>query len=499
MARIDLSSLGSKIKSFVTAPFKRAGKVIAKVTPKSVKRVTNNSIIAALKTKEVQKKIGFTLLVILVFRIMAAVPLPGIDFKLFNQVFGNNPLNNIFTIITGGRLDNPSIVAIGLGAYINASVILQLLQTVIPKLEDLSKEGERGRKVINSYTRLLAVPLNIVQAFVIYTILKNVANTVPSLSGIVANIRPIDVITMIAALTAGSMVLMWLGELITENGIGNGTSIIITVGILSVVPGLMVRDFNFLQGDFKLLLNGNFNVLLDQSFILLYLTIGGLLLLIYGITFITSSTRKLTIQYASRVRAVQSGQSSYLPLKINQAGVMPVIFASALLTFPQIIAQLLTSLSDKASFLYKIGDHINNSFLGSAYRTGKTEEILMYEFCFFLLIIFFTYFYTLVTFKPSETADNLKKSGGFIPGIRPGKETEKHILSILLRLTFWGSLFLGIVALIPSLLRLLPQGTNLTIFSGIGGTSLLIVVGVITDTIRQIKSVAVTRSYDQFK
>ena len=251
MSSFDLSKAGSRLKSALAAPFKSAGRAIAKLTPKNLKRAGNNSIIAALRTKEVQKKIGVTLLIILVYRILATVPLPGIDVKLFNQVFGNNPLNNIFTLVTGGRLDTPTVVAIGLGAYINASVIIQLLGTVIPKLEELQKEGERGRRVLNTYTRLLAVPLNIVQAFVIYTIMKNVANTVPALAGIVANIQPLDVITMIAALTAGSMVLMWLGELITEYGIGNGTSIIITIGILSVVPGLIVRDLTFLQSDFQ--------------------------------------------------------------------------------------------------------------------------------------------------------------------------------------------------------------------------------------------------------
>jgi preprotein translocase subunit SecY len=178
---------------------------------------------------------------------------------------------------------------------------------------------------------------------------------------------------------------------------------------------------------------------------------------------------------------------------------MPVIFASALLSFPQIISQLLTSLTATDSFLYNLGQKIGSSFLGTAYQTGDAGNIFLYEFVYLILIVGFTFFYTLVTFKPSETADNLKKSGGFIPGIRPGKETEKYIITILLRLTFWGALFLGVVSLIPSLLRLMPNGANLSLFSGIGGTSLLIVVGVVIDTLRQIKSVAVTRSYDQFK
>lgn len=496
MAKINLntslSNIKNRIKNTVT-PLKNKVKLpITKFNP--------NSFISALKTKEVKRKILITIGIILVYRILAAVPLPGIDIKLFNEVFGNNPLNNIFTIVTGGRLDNPSVVAIGLGAYINASIILQLLGTIIPKLEELQKEGERGRRVINSYTRILAVPLNIIQAIVIYTVMKNVAQTIPSLAGLLDGITTLDIVSMVAALTAGSMVLMWLGELITEHGIGNGSSIIITIGILSTIPGLIVRDFAFVQNDLNLLFqNGNFNVLVSPNMITVYLSIIALIVLIFGITFITEAVRKITIQYASRVRATQAGQSSFLPLKINQAGVMPVIFASALLTFPQVFAQIMTSISGADSVLYKIGTAISNSFLGSGYSSTNTGNFIAYEGVYLLLIIAFTFFYTLVTFKPSETADNLKKSGGFIPGIRPGKETEKFILSILLRLTFWGALFLGIVSLIPTLLRLLPNGSNLSLFSGIGGTSLLIVVGVVIDTLRQIKSVAVTRSYDQFK
>ncbi len=499
MAKLNLSSIGNSVKNLVVTPFKKAGKLISKILPRSIKRPNGDTLLAALKTKEVQRKIMITIGLIVVYRILAAVPLPGIDIKIFNQVFGNNPINNLFTLVTGGRLDNPSVVAIGLGAYINASVILQLLTTIIPKLEELSKEGERGRQVINMYTRILAVPLNIIQAYVIYTVLKSTAANIPELSGLVASITTMDMITMIASLTAGSMILMWIGELITSYGIGNGTSIIITISILSVLPGLLVRDFTFLSSDFGLLLKGNLNILYSPSFILVYLTVGALIALIYGITYVTESSRKLVIQYASRVRATQAGQSSYLPLKINQAGVMPVIFASALLSFPQIISQFLISVTAADSFLYKVGNKINNSFLGNAYRSGDTNEILLYELATFVLICFFTYFYTFVTYKPSETADNLKKGGGFIPGIRPGKETEKFITTVLIRLTFWGAIFLGTIAIVPSLLRLVPQGTNLAIFTGIGGTSLLIVVGVITDTIRQIKSVAVTRSYEQFK
>jgi len=490
----------SKLTGFFKKPLFGIKSFIARIIPKKISRPGTNSIISALKTKEVQRKIVFTLLVIAVYRVLAAVPLPGIDIKLFNEVFGNNPVTNIFTVVTGGRLDDPSVVAIGLGAYINASIIIQLLSTVIPKLEELSKEGERGRKVLNSYTRILAVPLNIIQAFVIYSIVQNVGQTVPELAGLLTNVTTLDVIAMVAALTAGSMVLMWLGELITEKGMGNGTSIIIMVSILSVIPRVVTKDFAFISGDLNLLFqNGNLNVLGNEKFLSLYAVLLGLLFLIVGITFITEAVRKIAIQYASRVRASQAGQGSFLPLKLNQAGVMPVIFAYSLLTFPQILAQILTSITASDSFLFKLGTSINNSFLSSSNLNTSTGNIVLYEGVLFILIVFFTFFYTFVTFKPKETADNLKKSGGFIPGMRPGKETEKYITNILIRLSFWGAIFLAVVAIIPNLYRLGNFTQNLNIFTSIGGTSLLIIVGVISDTLRQIKSVAVTRSYEQFK
>jgi preprotein translocase subunit SecY len=495
-----MSKIKKTLKNIITFPTRIFAKSKYKVSKKLAQEGEGLSFWGIVHNKELKNRILFTIAMVLVFRILAAVPLPGLDVKIFNEVFGQNPLSNIFTMVTGGRLDNPSIVAIGLGAYINASVIIQLLQTVIPKLEELSKEGERGRKVLNQYTRFLAIPLNVVQAIVIYTVLKNSASSVAELSGLMANVTTLDIVTMVIALTAGSMVLMWIGELITENGIGNGTSIIIAVGILSIMPSLVSTDFSFITTDLQLLINnGNYNVLVNDNFKLLYAVILGLILLVWGIVYVTEASRKIVIQYANRVRSMQAGASSYLPLKINQAGVMPVIFASALLSFPQMIASLLVNIKDTTNFFYKIGEAINNSFLNYSARTGNNMEVFYYEAVYFVLIIIFTYFYTFVTFKPSETADNLKKSGGFIPGIRPGKETEHYISHVLFRLTFIGSIFLGVVALIPSLVGLMPQGANLAIMRGIGGTSILIVVGVIIDIIRQMKSISVTKSYDQFK
>lgn len=463
------------------------------------RKESGNSIWEALRSKDIRRKIFITFGLVVVYRLLAAVPLPGIDVRLFTQVFGNNPLTNLFTLVTGGRLDSPSLVAIGLGAYINASIIIQLLQTVIPKFDELSKEGERGRQVLNQYTRILAVPLSVVQGFVILTVLRNVGASYPELAGIVDNISSLEVLTMIAALTAGSIVLMWLGELISEYGIGNGISILITVSILSSLPSLLARDLSFLQKDLTLLRNGNFNVLVNENFVVIYLLIIGMALVVLGVVYVTEAVRKVAIQYARRFRGGGVVPSSYLPLKINQAGVIPVIFASSLLTFPQIVAQFLISSADKEAFLYKLGTKINESFLGQGLEGLSNTDHLLYFLTYFILIIGFTYFYTFISYKPSETADNLKKSGGFIPGLRPGKATENYITHVLLRLTFVGAIFLAAVALIPSLIRLTPQGQNLAIISGIGGTSILIIVGVILDTLRQMKSLTVTKSYDQYK
>ncbi|MFQ5492834.1 MAG: preprotein translocase subunit SecY [Candidatus Dojkabacteria bacterium] len=489
----------SKSVKLLTSPLgllRRAGR---KVSKKAAEAAPSTSLFDSLRSPEIRKKLIFTFGIIVVYRILASVPLPGIDVTLFTEVFGGNPLTNLFTLVTGGRLDNPSLMAIGLGAYINASIIIQLLQTVIPKLEELSKEGERGRKVINQYTRFLTVPLSIVQGFVILTILRNVGSTVPELAGIVDNISNFEVLTMITALTAGSILLMWLGELITENGIGNGISILITISILTSLPGLISRDFAFLANDFSLLAQGNFNVLINENFVLIYLVILGFAALVAGIVYVTEAVRKITIQYARRFRGAEGVQSSYLPLKINQAGVIPVIFASALLSFPQIVSQFFLSSADPNSFLYQIGNSINNSFLGVNLGSLSPEDNFKYFATFFVLIVAFTFFYTFVTYKPSETADNLKKSGGFIPGLRPGMATQKYITHVLIRLTVVGSFFLAIIAIIPNLIRLTPQGSHLTLISGIGGTSILIIVGVSLDTFRQMKALTVTSSYDQYK
>jgi preprotein translocase subunit SecY len=423
-----------------------------------------------LATEEIRKRILFTLLMLLIFRLLAAIPLPGINGEAFSTYFGDNPFSNIFTLVTGGRLDNPSIIAIGLGSYINASVVLQLLTSVIPRLEELSKEGERGRQVINQYTRYLTVPLSVLQGLVIYTILKRT----PSLAPIIGEPSILEISTMIITLTGGTILLMWISELITEQGVGNGSSFIIFAGILSSLPGLIRKDLDVIAYDTALIIS----------------VVIGILIMIAGIIWVTESTRKIPIQYARRVRGrvMYGGQSSFLPLKINQAGVMPVIFAASFLTFPQIITQFFITSTDSSSFLYKASD-----WIGQLYTN---ENLWLYNLLYFIFILLFTFFYTFVVLNPDEQAENLKKAGGFIAGIRPGKSTAKHLTKIMVRLTTVGAIFLATVALIPTLAR---RGTELAFLSGIGGTSILIVVGVVLDMIRKLKSMIVARSYDSYK
>jgi len=419
-------------------------------------------------TPDIRRKLLFTLAMLAIFRLLAAIPLPGINGQAFKEFFGDSPFANVFTLVTGGRLDNPSIVAIGLASYINASIVIQLFTSVIPKLEELQKEGERGRQLINQYTRYLTVPLSILQSLVIYSILKN---QFPSLVG---QPSALEVLTMVATLTAGTILLMWISELITEDGVGNGSSFIIFAGILASLPGLVMRDLDLVAFD-KVLLIG---------------VVVGLLVMVAGIVYVTEATRKIPIQYARRVRGgmMHGGQSSYLPLKINQAGVMPVIFAASLLSFPQIIAQFFVSGSSASSVFYKLSEKFSLLY--------TSEYTWLYNLLYFVLIIAITFFYTFVVLNPNDQADNLKKSGGFIPGIRPGQSTAKYITSVMLRLTFIGAIFLATVALVPSLTR---RGTQLAILSGIGGTSILIVVGVILDSIRRLKSMVVTRSYEAYQ
>jgi preprotein translocase subunit SecY len=420
-----------------------------------------SSFKAVFRNKEISRKLIFTLFVITVFRLLAHIPLPGVDLEAFRRLFQQSEFLNLLNLFSGGALSNFSIIALGLNPYINASIVMQLLTMVFPSLEKMAKEEKEGRQKLNQYTRLLTVPLALIQSVGIYMLLRK--------QGIIGNLSWDRLGLMSLSLVAGSVFLIWLGELVSEYGVGNGVSILIFAGILSgmtvsFAQTLMVQT----SGDV-------FNLIL-------FLVITALV--IGGIVLINEAVRVIPIQYAQRVRGrkIYGGQATYLPLKLNQAGVMPIIFALSLLLLPNMAANFLGSAS--------LG------WVSSAARfvSSTLDNQLVYGFFYFLLVIGFTYFYTAVQFDPQELASNLKKQGGFIPGIRPGQTTQKFIEKVVTRITLVGAVFLGLIAVLP---MIIPRVTGVATFR-LGGTGILIVVSVIVETTKQLESMLVMRDYDGF-
>lgn len=461
--------------------------------------------------EQIWKKIFFTICIIFLYRVLLAIPLPGIDVEQYQQAFGESSFSQtsyIFSLFTGGSFDSPSLVGMGIAAYINASIIIQLLTSVIPHLERLSKEGERGRELINKYTRYLTLPLAVFYAFGYVLFLRSIDESTEigaqlaqsGIKAIFADLNTAQIISIVITLTAGTMLLMWLAELLTEVGIGNGMSIFISMNIATSLPALLANDFQVLnvQGAINSLVqDGNASILTDQAFLYLYTIIIGALLIYAAIVLITESTRKVPIQYARRVRGTENGEGSHLPLKLNQSGVIPVIFASSLLTMPQIIIPVLVnsaaSMEDGAplkSFLAGL----NESFV---LNTASIQYITVYV----LLTIGFSFFYSFIVMKPETVAENLQKSGGFIPGIRPGKSTQEYVTKVMLRLTLVGGSFLALVAVLPLMIGntfTTDIGQQLAVFSGIGGTSIIIIVGTGLEFYRQLNSLRISNSYEQY-
>jgi preprotein translocase subunit SecY len=421
-------------------------------------------VIQVFKIKDLRKKILFVLMILVIFRIAANIPVPGIDAERLRQFFSNNQLFGLLNIFTGGAMSNLSIIMLGLGPYITATIIMQLLTMIFPQLEALYKEeGERGRQKFNQYSRLLTVPLATLQSYGMLTLLSR-QNIIGSLSGV-------QWLTSISVITAGALFLMWLGELISEKGIGNGVSLLIFAGIVSRVP-LSIKELV---------------VTYDSSKIPSYLAFFALALIItMGVVIITEGRRNIPVSYAKRVRGhrIYGGVSTYLPLNVNPAGVIPIIFALSIMLFPGMVANFLSasSIGWLASFAQGVGQLFQNPWF--------------YGFAYFMLVVLFTYFYTAVTFDPKNVANNLQKMGGFIPGIRPGRSTSDFLYFILNRVLLFGAIFLGTIAVLPSVV----QGvTGITAFGfAIGGTALLIVVSVVLETIRQINSQLVMRDYEEF-
>lgn len=412
----------------------------------------------ALKLEDLRRRIIFTLLMLLVFRIGAHVPVPGLDASVMEKLF-KGQLFGFFDVVSGGAFRRLSIFAMSITPYINASIIMQLLTVVIPRLEQVAKEGEEGRKKITQYTRYGTVILGFIQALgLAYTLKRSAAltiNTVPAM------------LLIALTLTAGTAFLMWLGERITEKGIGNGISLLIFAGIVSRIPAGAVQIFNLLKA-------GSINIFS----VLLFLVIA--VLVIAAVVFVTEGQRKIPVQYAKRVvgRRVYGGQSTHIPIRVNSAGVIPVIFASSVLLFPSTIAT-----------------YFPTSKFALAVNTYLSWRSPLYIILQFLLIIFFTYFYTAIIFNPVDVAENIKKYGGFIPGIRPGKATAEYLEKVLSRLTLAGGIFLGLVATLPNFMI---YATGIEVAAGFGGTALLIVVGVVLETMKQMEAHLLMRHYQGF-
>jgi preprotein translocase subunit SecY len=420
------------------------------------------TLLSLIKTPEVRKKIIFTALILLVFRFLAHIPVAGVDVAQLKNLFQQNQLLGFLDIFSGGTLANFSIMALGLNPFINASIILNLLQMVFPKLEELSKEGDSGRRKINQYTRFLTVPLALMQSFGMYALLRS--------QQIIVNLSPLELISFVLTMTAGSMVLVWLGELITERGIGNGVSFLIFAGIVGRMPVVIGQTLSTASTQNTL-----------NMFI--FLALG--LLVVAAVILVNEATRQIPVHYAKRVRGNRTygGQATHLPLRLNQAGVIPIIFAVSLVLLPSMLGSFL--ITSRNAFFGNLGQFLTSWF---------NPDGMPYNVIYFLLVVGFTFFYTAVVFNPKKISEEIQKHGGFIPGIRPGTATAKYLNYILTRITLAGAIFLGLIAILPTIAKDLTGVQTVMI----GGTSLLIVVSVVLETYKSLEAQLVMRNYEGF-
>ncbi len=406
-----------------------------------------------------RKRVLFILFAFLVFRLLSAIPIPGIDTVALSRFLSNNQFFGILNIFSGGGLSNLSIIMLGVGPYITSSIIMQLLTIMVPALKRLyHEEGEAGRKKFTQYSRLFTVPLAVIQGFSLLAILEN--------QNILTGLTSFDRIINLVIIVAGSLLLMWLGELMTEFGIGNGVSLIIFAGIVAQIPtevGQLLFTFDVSQ----------------IPTLLAFIAVGALV--IAGVVVVTEAERPIPVTYAKRVRGMKmyGGGSTYLPLRVNQAGVIPIIFALSLLLFPQMIGNFLAGSSNPIMLSV------------SKFLSSFSQESLLYAVLYFILVFLFTYFYTAVTFDPDALSTNLQKNGAFIPGIRPGVSTSQYISKVLSRITLLGAVFLGFIAVLPLIMR---SVTGITAIA-LGGTALLIVVSVVLDLIKKVDAQVSMREY----
>ncbi|MDQ3493011.1 MAG: preprotein translocase subunit SecY [Chloroflexota bacterium] len=422
-----------------------------------------DALVNAIRTPDIRKRLLFVAGMLVIYRALGHVPVPGIDRDALDQFLGGQPFLQLINLFSGGGLADLSIVALAMTPYINASIIMQLMSGTVPRLQQLSREGEYGRNKINQYTRYLTVPLAFLQSYGTLAILSQ--------AGVVTDfdLARFETLIQMFMLAAGAVLVMWIGELITERGIGNGISFIIFAGIVAGMPAGL----------------GQFLASPDiaQAVLFTILAVAGVAVIVY----IQEGQRRIPIQYASRVRGrrMYQGGATFLPLRVNQAGVIPIIFAISILAFPFQIASYFAA---SGGLVGDIAIGITNflSPQGPAYIVG-----------YFLLTVGFTYFYTAFTFKPDETADQLRKNGGFIPGIRPGIPTRDYLARVVFRISLAGALFLGLVAVSPVVIEALFRGSIVAGFA-LGGTALLIVVSVVVETMKQIEAQLMMRNYEGF-
>lgn len=422
----------------------------------------NETFSNIFRVKELRNKIFFILGLLVVYRLAANIPLPGVDVLALKRLFEENAFLGLLNIFSGGGLSNISIVLLGVAPYITASIIMQLLTTLVPSLERLYKEeGEQGRQKFNMWTRFLTVPLAALQSFSMLSLLRS--------QNILGEISVFNMVVIIISATAGTIFLMWLGELITEKGLGNGVSMIIFAGIVSSLPTGVSR----------------FLSTWDPSQIFTYIIFLALAAVtIAGVIFINEGQRTIPVAYAKRVRGAQvyGGSATHLPLKVNQAGVIPIIFAVSIILIPTMTANFLAQSANVkvAEIAVSVSAWLQNQWV--------------YGIAYFVLVVIFTYFYTAVVFDPVKISDNLQKQGGYIPGIRPGATTAEYLYHIINRITLAGALFLGVISVLPFVV----QGmTGIQAFS-LGGVSILIVVSVVLETVKHIQSQLTMRSYESF-
>ncbi len=421
-------------------------------------------------SKDLRNKILFTLVMVVVYRVMTQITIPGVNREALAFVFENNALLGAFSMLTGGSAENFSIVLMGLSPYINAAIIMQLLTVIIPRMEELSKEGQSGQQTINRWTRWLTLPLAILQSYGMIFLLNSQAQ-VP----IIDNIGdPMVILPIMLTVSTGTIVLMWLGEIMTEKGIGNGISILIFASILAAVPPVLGPSLALAQSE------------PDRLIPLVAILLGTLIITLVVVLF-NEGQRRIPITYAGQ-RGKAKAEQSFLPIRVNQAGMIPIIFAVSLVTFPSILGQFL--LYAESPWVQAIGRFTTVQFSPSSW---------LYILVYFLLVIAFTYFYVSITFNPEQVADNIQKRGGFVPGLRPGKETAVYLGKISNRMNFFGGILIGGIAVLPLIVQIFFTEVGVgSVPIVLGGAGVIITVGVVLDLVRRINSQLLVHHYDRF-